>query len=78
MYSLSEVIHDEGGEGQCGAAPPHVDDGEWPRERHAAGGLLHGLAAVARSLGEALREHGGDVLPQGTLGMLRPLPPIVH
>jgi hypothetical protein len=73
MYSLSEAIQGEGGEGQCGAAP-RVDEGE----RHAASGLLHGLAAAARSLGDALRAHGGDVLPQGTLGTLRPLPPILH
>ncbi len=78
MGSLSGVLHGEGEgcEGRCDT-PPHLDDGERPRERHRAGGLLRRLAAAARALGAALRE-GGDVLPQGTLGMLRPMPPIVH
>ena len=36
--------------------------------------IIAGLRTAARSLGAALHEHGADILPQGTLGTLRPAP----
>jgi hypothetical protein len=50
------------------------DDPHDRRHSVARSWIIAGLRTAARSLGVALHEHGVDILPQGTLGTLRPVP----
>jgi len=53
---------------------PVGDDPHVRRHSVARSWIIAGLVTAARSLGVALHEHGADILPQGTLGTLRPVP----
>jgi hypothetical protein len=57
------------------AYPSRARDAKHQR-RHMAFAMrvFTGCRSAMRSLGGALREHGADLLPQGTLGMLRSAP----
>ena len=51
-----------------------LDEGMSAALPNAAERVLGGLADLARALGRNMRVSGSGVLPQGTLGVIRPAP----